>query len=429
MKSRNKNNRPHYVIVGNSIAGIAAIEAIRERDREHAILVIDREMREAYSRPLISYYLEGRVDEKTMRLRPAEFYKKMKVRVLAGRNVTALKVRERLLITDNNERMPYEKLLLAVGAEPVMPSIPGLVGPQVCTFAHLKDADELKKRVKRGQGAVVIGSGFIGIKASEGLKALGAKVTMVELDNRPVPSMLDAEAGKIVAAHIRRSGVKLVLSNRVVAIRRKGASVVAAALKSGEEIPCSNVVVAIGVRPRLGLCRGTPIKTKMGILVNSHMETSVHNIYAAGDVTETAVLHGGRKNIPIWPLAYEQGTVAGTNMAGGNMAYKGRMPMNSMEVFGLPLIALGDTTTDDGEMEVMMLRSRTSSAYKKIILKNNRIRGALFLGEIERAGIFAGLMLDTVDVTPFKEELLKENFGYIYVPRQHRAKHISPLEV
>lgn len=428
MKSEMKNKKPHYVIVGNSIAGIAAIEAIRERDSDRPILIIDREMREAYSRPLISYYLEGRVDEEQMRLRPKEYYRKMNATALAG-TALALKTRERLIITENNGRIPYKKLLLAVGADPVIPPIPGIDGPNIHTFTTRADADALLKSVRKRQKAVVIGSGFIGIKAAEGLKALGANVTMVELANRPLPSMLDAESGKIVAAHIRRSGVRFALSSRVVEIKRKGTTVRSVALGNGEEIPCGIVVVAVGVKPRLELCRGTRIKANVGIVVNNRMETSVEDVYAAGDVTEAAVLMGGRKNIPIWPIAYEQGTVAGTNMAGGDATYKGRIPMNSMEVFGLSLIAFGDTATDEGVAETIVMRSKTSSTYKKIFIQENRIRGAIFLGEIERAGILSGLMLDKVDVSPFKEELLKENFGYIYVPRQHRAKHISPIEV
>lgn len=428
MKSGTKSNSYRYVIVGNSVAGIAAIEAIREHDGDGSILVIDREMREAYSRPLISYYLEGRVDEDHIRLRPKEYYWRMKVAVLSGA-AKALKTRERLLVTDKNERISYEKLLLAPGAEPVIPPIPGIEGPGVYTFTTRADAEALLKSVRKKQKAVVIGSGFIGIKAAEGLKALGAKVTMVELADRPLPTVLDTEAGKIVAAHIRRSGVRLLLSSRAVEIKRKGTSVRSVALESGEEIPCGIIVVAVGVRPRLELCRGTRIKTNAGIVVNPRMETSVENVYAAGDVTEAAVLTGGRKNIPIWPIAHEQGTAAGTNMAGEDAAYKGRMPMNSMEVFGLPLIAFGDTATDEGATETITLRSKTENTYKKIFIRDNRIKGAIFLGEIERAGILSGLMLDKVDVSPFKEELLKEDFGYIYVPKQHRAKHISPLEV
>jgi NAD(P)H-nitrite reductase large subunit len=428
MKSEKRNKRPYYVIVGNSVAGIAAIEAIREHDRDRPILVIDHEMRETYSRPLISYYLEGRVDEDHLRLRTKEYYGKMKVAVLTG-TARKIKTGERLLMTEKNERIRYEKLLLAVGAEPVLPPIPGIDGPHVYTFATRGDADSLLKNVRKKQKAVVIGSGFIGIKAAEGLQSLGAKVTMVELADHPLPSMLDAEAGKTVAAHIRRSGVRLILSSRVVEIKRKGAAVSAVRLMSGEEIPANIVVVAVGVRPRLELCSGTRIKTRVGIAVNPRMETSVKNVYAAGDVTEATVLAGGRKNIPIWPIAYEQGTVAGTNMAGGKAACKGKIPMNSMEIFGLPLIAFGDTATDEGTTETIVMRSKTSNTYKKIFLKDDRIKGAIFLGEIERAGILSGLMLDEVDVSPFKEDLLKENFGYIYVPRQHRAKHISPLEV
>jgi NAD(P)H-nitrite reductase large subunit len=132
----------------------------------------------------------------------------------------------------------------------------------------------------------------------------------------------------------------------------------------------------------------------------------------------------------VWPLAYAQGAVAGAQMAGGNALCQGGVPMNSIEVFGLPMIAIGETTGDGGGEGVLTVRSKADAAvYKKLVLRDNRIVGALFIGEIERAGIVGGLMRDAVDVGAFKDELLKESLGYIYVPKQYRARHISPLEV
>ncbi|MCX6357228.1 MAG: FAD-dependent oxidoreductase [Candidatus Aureabacteria bacterium] len=424
-----KNANSHYVIIGNSVAGIAALEAIREIDHEHPITIIDREAHEVYSRPLISYFLEGRVDESLMHFRPPDFHKKMKARIRLGTQVTGIDARRKQITLGRDGRLGYEKLLIAVGAEPVTPPIPGLDGPGVHTFTTWDDAIALKRNVKKGARIVVMGAGLIGIKAAEGLKALGARATIVELGDMPFPAVLDNEAGRIVAAHIRKNGVRLILSRRVKEICRKSSSIVSAIVDGGEEIPCSHVLVAVGVRPRLELCRGTGIKTRTGILVDKFMATSVKGIYAAGDVTEALALSGGRKNTPIWPLAYEQGRVAGGNMAGEKKVYKPGTQMNSIEVFGLPLITLGDSASNIRGGEALTFRGRGTPVYKKILLKKNRIAGAIFVGEIERAGIIAGLMLDGTDVTTFREELLKESFGYIYVPRQNRARYIAPIEV
>lgn len=429
MKSMRKSASPPYVIVGNSVAGIAAIEAIREIDRQGPIVIIDREERDVYSRPLISYYLEGRVDENGMRFRTAGFYRRMGVRPMLGVEVRKIDARRRRVILAGNRRLTYRKLLLAVGAGAVRPPIEGMAGAGVHTFTSWDDAVALRKNIRRGSRAVVIGAGLIGIKAAEALKALGASVTVVEMADRPLPAILDRQGGRIVAAHVRKSGVKLILAQRVREIRRKGAAVTSVILEGGEEIPCRHLVIAVGVRPRLELCRGSGIKVRTGILVDRSMATSVEGIYAAGDVTEAATLAGGKRNIPLWPLAYQQGRVAGAHMAGGKRVYRGGTQMNAIEVFGLPLIALGESAVEGEEGGIIISRDRRGDSYRKILLQRNRISGALFIEEIERAGIIAGLMLDRTDVGSFREDLLSENFGYIYVPQQNRAKYIAPIEV
>jgi nitrite reductase (NADH) large subunit len=429
MKNKRRNDSSHYVIVGNSVAGLAAVEAIREIDRERPITIIDRERRDSYSRPLISYYLEERVDDNLMRLRPRDFYRRMSARTILGEEVRAIDARQGHVVLARNRRIAYRKLLLAVGAEAVRPAISGIEGPGIYTFTSMDDALALRKNVRQRARAVVIGAGLIGIKAAEALQSLGARVTIVEMADRPLPAVLDREGGRIVAAHIRKSGVGMILLRRVREIRRRGSTIISVALDNGEEIPCAHLVIAAGVRPRLELCRGTGMRTKTGIFVDRFMATSVKGIYAAGDVTEAASIAGGKMNIPVWPLAYQQGRVAGANMAGEKKTYRPGTQMNSIEVFGLPLITFGESAADEGKREILAAREKSGAVYRKIVLKKNRIAGAIFLGEIERAGIIAGLMFDGADIESFKQDLLGEKFGYIYVPIQNRAKYIAPIEV
>jgi NAD(P)H-nitrite reductase large subunit len=348
---------------------------------------------------------------------------------MLGRVVRSLDVKKKELILDRGVRVTYSKLLIATGGEPLVPPVKGLEGTGVACFTSWNDAVLLKKQVKRGAGVVIIGAGLIGIKAAEGLKALGAKVTIVEREARPLPAVLDERAGKIIARHVQKTGVRLLLGRRVVELLRNKGRLHAAVLDDGMRIPCSQVVIATGVRPRTGLCKGTGMTVRSGIVVNRHMMTSVREVYAAGDVTEAAYLSGGKRNIPVWPLAYAQGRVAGACMAGKPVSYKPGMQMNSIEVLGLPFISLGESWRDDGEAEIIAVWAKKGNAYRKLVLVNNTIVGALFVEEIERAGIIAGLMLDKVDVGMFKDELMKEKFGYIYVPKEYRAKYIAPLEV
>jgi NAD(P)H-nitrite reductase large subunit len=203
-------------------------------------------------------------------------------------------------------------------------------------------------------------------------------------------------------------------------------------------VDCDLVVFAIGVRPNVELTqRDSGIRARRGILVDSRQCTSVPDVYAAGDCTETHdILLETSRPIAIWPHAYRQGYVAGCNMAGANRKYEGGIAMNSVEVCGLPTISVGITDPlQDGEnrdrYETLEEYDRDASSYKRLILQGNRLVGAVCVGDIDRTGIYTGLIRDRVDVRPFKKHLLSGNFGLISLPKEYR-KHLvvgSGIEV
>jgi len=195
-------------------------------------------------------------------------------------------------------------------------------------------------------------------------------------------------------------------------------------LKDGRRLKCQVVIFGIGVFPNIGLVKDTPIRYNKGIRVNAHMETNISGIYAAGDVVEIPdILLDTVRPIAIWPNAYRQGWIAGCNMAGTPRRYEGSFAMNSIEICGIPTISVGMAEAPENGFEIIQEFDSKSGTYKKIILKDGVIVGALFIGEIDRAGIYTGLIRERIDVSGVKDILLREDFGFISLPREYR-KHL-----
>lgn len=419
----------NYVIIGNSVAAIGAVRGIRKVDAEGNITVISRENHTAYGRPLISYLLGGMVEEKRMPYLPADFYEKNGVNLLLGSEVVAVEPGASRVKLAGGETIPYDKLLVATGGDPFVPPIEGMGGKEkVFTFTTWDDAAKLKGLAKDIERVVVIGGGLIGLKAAEGLYALGKQITIVELADRILSAAFDRTAGRIVAKKMKANGIEVLTEDTVVRIDGEGAEITGVTLKSGDFIPCDTVIVAIGVRPAATFLKGSGIEVNRGVVVADTMETSVPGVYAAGDVAEARDFFSGNKNpMPIWPDAYIQGDVAGIHMAGGTQEYVGGLAMNSIELFKVPTISMGITNPEAGDRyEVLTYQDLENYQYRKIVLENGILVGAVMVSNVDRAGIFAGLIRDKVAVAPFKEHLLAPDFGFVHLPKEIRNQLFAP---
>ncbi|BCS54450.1 NAD(P)/FAD-dependent oxidoreductase [Geobacter sp. SVR] len=419
----------NYVIVGNSVAAVGAIRAIRALDQDGTITVISRERHNAYGRPLISYLLGGLINEKRMSYLPEDFYEQNRINLLLNSEVVAVDSVAKKITLASGDSLPYDKLLLATGGDPFVPPISGLADKdRVFTFTTWDDAAKLKVISQDINRAVVIGGGLIGLKAAEGLNLLDKSVTVVELADRVLSSAFDRPAGKIVARKMKANGIDVITEDTVVSIEGNGREITGVTLKSGDFIPCDTVVVAIGVRPAAGFLKGSDIEINRGIVVDSSMATSAEGVYAAGDVAEAADFFSGQKNpMPIWPDAYIQGDIAGTAMAGGTKAYEGGLAMNSIEFFKVSTISMGVTNPrDPSEYEIHAFQDIQNYQYRKIVLQDNRLVGAVLVGNVDRAGIFSGLIREKIDMTPFKESLLLPEFGFINLSREIRDQLFAP---
>jgi len=287
----------------------------------------------------------------------------------------------------------------------------------VFKFMTIEDAIAIDEFIKEGLQAVVIGGGLIGISATEALVKRGIRVTIVEMKDRILNTILDETASSIAEETLRQAGVNVV-TNRTVAKVIGDKKTEGIILDSGEKIPCDLVVMAIGVLPRAELVTGTDIKVNRGIVVDRLMSTSHANVYACGDVAEAYdFVYGTNRVTPIWPNAYIGGRVAGYNMAGSRTEYPGSTSMNSLNYFGLDIATAGAVTppTDKG-WEV--ISQRNDGVYKKVLLSGDLVMGMVFVGDIEKSGMIFSLMKDRVNVANFKQSLLADNFGLAYLPRE-----------
>jgi len=416
----------HHLIIGNGAASVGAIEAIRSVDPESPITVISSEPHRVYGRPLISSLLSGKIREKDIYYRPGDFYEANNVAALLGKTVAEIRTGTRQVVLESGEVIAFDKLLIATGGVPFIPPIEGRHGPDVYVFTTLDDARRLDSLTGKVREIVVLGGGLIGLKAAESLHDRGMKITVVELADRILSAAFDSEAGGIIAKRLAGVGINLVLNNTVKEIVRSRKRVRKVVLNDGSSIPCEAVVIAIGVVPNKALAAQAGIKVNRGIVTDSSMETDVPGIFAAGDVAEADDMLAGEKRVtPIWPNAYIQGRHAGLAMAGAPRAYAGSIPMNSIEFYGIPTVSMGIANPPAEGFEVLARLEPEANFYRKIVLREGRLAGAVLVGRIERSGILSGLIKNGTDVENIKQDLLRDDFGFSDLPQETRQELLA----
>jgi NAD(P)H-nitrite reductase large subunit len=343
-------------------------------------------------------------------------------------SVKKLDLPAKLVELDSGEKIAWKKLLLATGGTPIVPKMKGTDKKGVFKFLTLEDAKAIDKFLKDYTRAVVIGGGLIGVSVSEALTKRDAAVTIIEMKDRVLNTILDERASAIAAEMITGAGIRVIVNNTVSEVIGEN-SVEGVVLDSGETIPCDLVVIAIGVLPRTDLVKGTDIEINRGILVDRFMATSHPDVYCCGDVAEAYdFVTNSNRLTPIWPNAYIGGRAAGYNMAGVKTEYRGGTAMNSVNYFGLEITSAGLVNPPDSNCEV--LTRDEDGLYQKLMLSDGQIIGMVFVKDIEKSGMVFGLMRDRVDVSAFKQALLTDEFGLAYMPRelwQERLWNVSLL--
>jgi len=408
--------RTKYLIVGNSAGGIGAVEAIRQVDKEGLLTIVSDEPYPAYSRPLISKYLTGERTLEGILFRPTDFYGQNNIVFLPNRKVTHLEPGQQIVQLEEGDRITWERLLLAVGGKPIVPRMRGDGRRGIFTFTTLDDAKATDMFLDNAKKAVVIGGGLIGISVTEALVKRGVDVTVVEIKETILNTIMDQQASLMAEEVLRQEGVEIITGHTVAEISG-GDRVEGVILDNGDAIACDLVLVAIGVSPRSELAVDAGIEVNRGIVVDRHMATNRPNVYACGDVAEAYdFVYEQNRLTPIWPNAYIGGRIAGYNMAGVETEYPGGTAMNSLNYFGTNITSAGMLTAPDDE-SYEVISKQEGDTYQKVILRDDFMVGMIFVGNIEKSGIFFGLMRDKVNVGSFKQMLLMEDFGLAFLPR------------
>ena len=407
-----------YIIIGGSAAAISAVESIRSLDHESRIDLFSDEETPLFSRVLLPYYVAEELSKPLLNFRTSDFFDEKMVTPHMGVKVTDVNPKDKTIKAADGKEYAFDKLLLATGGKAIVPPIPGIDKEGISTLKTMADAEKILNM--KGKRAVVIGAGSIGVEACISLTRRGIKATLLEQLGQVMPTVFDAEAAAIVQQRIEDLGIEVITGEK--ALKFTGGKHVRSVVTDTRELPCDMVVLSVGVRPasELALQAGLTLGDMKGIRVDDCLMTSAQDIYAAGDVAETYDIARNTYFLnAIWPCAFEQGNIAGLNMAGQKTLYPGSYRRNSIGNFiGIPAISMGVTHPDacaiqSDEDEFREIRVRTKDSYKKLILKNGKIVGAILVGQTQKAGLMSILLRKQVYVADSIPMLMSDRLSFM----------------
>jgi nitrite reductase (NADH) large subunit len=353
------------VILGAGVAGVTAAEAARALDPEVTITLISRERGLPYYRLNLTRLLANEIGEETLPLKAAEWFARERIALVGGEAVAIDRAAQQVRLQDGNS-CPYDRLVLANGAHPFVPPVSGTSRDGVMALRTLGDVRQIISRLRPGCSCICIGGGLLGLEAAAALRRHGAAVTVLEAFDWLLPRQLPRRGGELLQERVTAQGIQVLCGVQVKEL-------------CGDE-RVRAVLLAVGVRPNSYLARAAGLKVGSGVIVDDHMQTSDPLIYAAGDVTEhQQVVYG------IWPAAYAQAVVAGTNALGGQAEFTGLPPSNRLKVLGVELFSAGKLSAEDGSYRLIEVQEQGN--YRAILCRDNRCLGGALLGDTALAAV------------------------------------------
>ena len=398
-----------HVIIGAGPAGVVAAETLGKLDPDCQITLVGDEPEPPYSRMAIPYYLVDHIDEQGTYLRKTrDHFEKRAIEQVQDR-VTRVQTDRQSVSLASGAELSYDKLLIATGSNPITPPIPGIASQGVHACWTLEDARNIIRLASPGARVVLIGAGFIGSIILEALARRGTNLTVVEVENRMVPRMMNDVSGNLIRKWCEGKGLQILTSTRVEAIEPgTGDQGLSVKLDNGRSLDAGLVISATGVRANIGFLEGSGIRVDAGVQVNNQLQTSDANVYAAGDVAQGLDFSTGEYSVQaIQPTAVEHGRIAASNMAGHVQLHRGTINMNVLDTMGLISSSFGSWMGVAGG-DSAELHDAERFRYLNLQFQDDRLVGASSLGLTDHIGVIRGLIQTRTPLKDWKRKLLKD---------------------
>jgi len=376
-------------IIGSSIACKSAVETLIPRLKDwDKLIIITRDRELFYSRVLLPNYIAGNLSKERLVFAEEDILNSDKVKVIKG-NVLSIDTDTKLIEMENNDTVHYDKLLITTGASPSKMEVKNAHLPGIYYLRNLEDAEAIKAKAEEADRCTVLGGGLISLKVAWALNQPGKEVTVLVSSSQLLSRIADKTVSQMVQKRFEDEGVKIKFNARIKELTGDSSGVAGVVLEDRSVVEGKLIVIGKGVRPNMDIVADTGIKTDKGILVNSRMETSVKDVYAAGDVAQSiACLDDCSELFTLWPDAAFQGRVAASNILGMDKEYTGGLSMNSVVFYGTPFILIGMVREKDlDDCKVYARDNSKKGIYRKVVLKDNRLVGAIIAGDISYAGM------------------------------------------
>ncbi|MGE4430888.1 MAG: nitrite reductase large subunit NirB [Sphingobium sp.] len=393
-------NRPHLIVVGNGMAGCRAVEEILARDPgRFRITIFGAEPRVNYNRIMLSPLLAGEKSFEDIIINGEEWYADNGIALVTGDPVVAIDRSTQTITAKSGRTEPYDRLLIATGSDPFIIPVPGKDLPGVISFRDMEDVGAMLEAANRGGDAVVIGGGLLGLEAAHGLSLRGMKVTVIHLMPTLMERQLDEAAGWLLKTELERRGQTIVTQADTAEIYGNG-RVEGVRLKDGRDIPCSIVVMAVGIRPSTALARDAGLEVERGILVDDHMMTSDPAVLAVGE----CVQHRGQVYGLVAPL-WDMCRALADSQTGNPTGYVGSVTSTKLKVSGIDLFSAGDFSGGEG-CEDIVLRDATRGVYKRVVVRDDKVIGAVLYGDTSDGNWYFDLLRKEEDISEIREALI-----------------------
>ena len=400
------------VIVGNGMAAARLVDELAKVALgRYAIAVIGDEPRLAYNRVLLSSVLAGETASHDIELRPATWWRERGVTLKYGCVATEVDVGRRELRIAGEESIMFSKLVLTTGSSALRLSVPGADLAGVHTFRDSRDVDLLLALAAQKKRVVVVGGGLLGLEAAYGLAKAGAPVTLVHLMDRLMERQLDAPAASLLKSLVERKGIEILLNANTARIDGE-TRVEGVELVDGRRIDAEAVIFAAGIRPNVALAREAGISVNRGIVVDDHLQTGARGVFAIGECAE----HRGICYGLVEP-AYEQARVLAQHLAGSEVSYTGSVMATNLKVSGVSVFSAGDFIGADGS-ESIVLSDINHGTYKKLVIAEGRLTGAVLIGDVGDALWYLELIRTRKSVARIRADMM---FGRSLVTRSEAA--------